>query len=282
MKPPFAYYGGKTRFAPWIASLLPTHQVYVEPFAGSAAVLFAKSPATHEILNDLDGNVVNFYRQLREHPEALELACRLTPYSRDEYLAADFDEAGIDDLERARRWWCRSTQAFGQSASDVTGWSISTNQNTPRMSQLTRRIERFAMVAERLRHVFIENLPAEDVIARYVDDPRAVLYLDPPYLDSTRAALGQYWHEMGDEAAHRSLAAAVGVARATVIVSGYASPLYDEDLFAGWHRAERAAGSRHGNGKGVPVDGNRLGRKVEVLWSNRPLNDGRLPLEGVS
>src|SRR4051794_15717834 len=71
LKPPIPYFGGKARIAPWIVSLMPPHRVYVEPFAGSAAVLFAKARATHEILNDVDGEVVNFFRVLRERPEDL-------------------------------------------------------------------------------------------------------------------------------------------------------------------------------------------------------------------
>lgn len=268
MKPVFAYYGGKTRFAPWIASLLPTHRVYVEPFAGSAAVLLAKAPVRHEVLNDLDGQVVNFYRVLRERCEDLELAVSLTPYSREEYALADFDEPGIDDLERARRWWVRSTQGFGQSATKATGWSISTQQNSPRMHQITNRMPRFAAVAERLRHVFIENQPALDIIERHASTSDACLYLDPPYLASTRTAPNCYRHEMGDDDSHRALAASVEDAKAHVVVSGYASPLYDEDLFAGWHRVERQVVRRAGNGRT-----RRLDNAVEVLWSNRPLAD---------
>lgn len=266
MRPAFAYYGGKARLAPWIASLLPQHRVYVEPFAGSAAVLFAKPPTSHEILNDLDGQIVNFYRLLRERPEDLEMACRLTPYARDEYLAADFDEPGIDDLERARRWYCRSTQGFGQSATVATGWSISTRQNSPRMGQITNRLGRFAELAERLRHVFVENLPALDIIDRYGADPTACLYVDPPYLAETRTSLNCYRHEMHDEDSHRQLADALREAKAAVVLSGYASPLYDEDLYAGWERIERQVVLRAGNGRT-----RRLDNAVEVLWSNRPL-----------
>lgn len=269
MKPPFAYYGGKTRFAPWIASMLPAHRVYVEPFSGSAAVLFAKAPVRHEILNDLDGHVVNFYRQLRERPEDLEAAVSLTPYSREEYDGADLDEPGIDDLERARRWYCRSTQGFGQSATQQTGWSISTAQNSPRMHQITNRIGRFAECAERLRHVFIENLPALEVIARYSADPTAVLYLDPPYLADTRTALNCYRHEMHDEQSHRELAEAVADVPALVVVSGYHSALYD-DIFGGWEVVERQVVRRAGNGRT-----RRLDTAVEVLWSNRPLDCAR-------
>ncbi|MCB0993856.1 MAG: DNA adenine methylase [Acidimicrobiales bacterium] len=282
MKPAFAYYGGKTRLAPWIVGLLPPHEVYVEPFAGSAAVLFAKPPVHHEVLNDIDGQVINFYRLLRERPDELEVACRLTPYARDEYLAADFDEPGIDDLERARRWWCRSTQGFGQSANGATGWSISTAQSTGRPYQSTARLDRFAAIAERLRHVFIESKPALDIIERFGADERACLYVDPPYLGDTRMALGQYRHEMQGADEHRALADALHGCRAAVVLSGYASPLYDEDLFAGWHRTERRIGSRHGNGKRSPATGTRRKHDVEVLWSNRPLDADVLNFGGAS
>ena len=94
MTPPTNYYGRKARLAPWIASLLPPHRTYVEPFAGSAAVLFAKPPSPTEVLNDLDGAVVNFFTVLRDHPAELAQALRLTPYARAEYQqhAARYDD----------------------------------------------------------------------------------------------------------------------------------------------------------------------------------------------
>lgn len=103
MKPPFSYYGGKVRLAPWIVSLLPDHRVYVEPCLGGGAVFFAKSPTEHEILNDIDGALVAFFRTLRDHPDDLIRQCEATPYARVELNRSDPDEAGIDDLERARR-----------------------------------------------------------------------------------------------------------------------------------------------------------------------------------
>lgn len=266
VKPAFAYYGGKARLASsWIVPNLPPHRVYVEPFAGSAAVLLAKTPVAHEILNDLDGHVINFYRVLRTNPDDLAHAVSLTPYARDEYDAADVDEPGLDDLERARRWWVRSTQGFGQSATRQTGWSISTAQNTPRMHQLTRRIDRFAEIAERLRHVFIENVDALDVIARYGTDPDACLYVDPPYLRATRSAPTCYRHEFQEDHQHRALAEALHAAKAAVVLSGYPSALYDDDLYAAWHRTETEITLRAGNGRK-----SALRAAVEVLWSNRP------------
>ncbi|WP_131802248.1 DNA adenine methylase, partial [Parafrankia soli] len=125
MKPPFPFYGGKGRLAPWIASLLRPHQLYLEPFAGSAAVLFAKEPARHEVINDRDGGVVTFFRVLRDRPDELVRACQLSPYAREEYRAADLT-ADVDDLERARRVFVRATQGFnanGLSRGRPGSWS---------------------------------------------------------------------------------------------------------------------------------------------------------------
>lgn len=126
LKPPAPYYGGKTRLAPWIVSLMAHHRVYVEPFAGTASVLLAKPRSKLEVINDLDGDVVTFFRVLRDRPDELERACRLTPYARDEFLEAREPREDLTDLERARRWWCRVTQGFNASPGRwATGWSLS-------------------------------------------------------------------------------------------------------------------------------------------------------------
>ena len=269
-----AYYGGKSRLAPWIVSLLPRHRVYVEPFAGSAAVLFAKPPSTHEIINDLYGDVVCFFRVLREQPEELEVACRLTPYARDEYLAADLDEEGLDDLERARRWWVRSSQSFAQTAKIGTGWSTSVQRGSNNARSVWNRLGRFAAAAERLGAVTIENRDALEVIAAY-DVDGGVIYCDPPYLGSTRTSVaggrrpkGDYAHEFAAPEQHETLAETLMRCRATVLVSGYPSALYDE-LYEGWSRVERQVLCRASNGRS-----GRNFHRTEVLWSNRSLDDG--------
>ena len=120
MKPPITYFGGKTRIADQIAALLPPHEHYVEPFAGSLAVLLAKPPSAMETVSDLDGDLMNFWRVLRERPQELERACALTPHSRAEHQAAY--EAADDDLERARRIWVRLTQGRSGQHHQRTGW----------------------------------------------------------------------------------------------------------------------------------------------------------------
>lgn len=268
VKPLVPYHGGKGRLAPWIASLLPPHRVYVEPFAGSAAVLLAKSPSTHEILNDLDGNAMTFYRVLRDRPEDLEMACRLTPYARDEFLAADLNDDGIDDLERARRWWIRTNQSFAHTASERTGWSTSIMRGSNNARTVLNRIGRFADAADRLGLVTFENRDAVDVVREY-SVPDGVIYADPPYLLSTRSAMkrrpsGDYVHEFAADDDHRRLATALHESTATVLLSGYESPLYDE-LYGDWWKTGRRVLRRSSNGRSaIQVHAN------EVIWSNRP------------
>lgn len=97
MRPPFAYYGGKTALAARIVDLMPAHRVYIEAFFGSGAVLFGKGEVGCEIVNDRDGGLVAFFGVLRDRPEDLERVCRLTPYARVEYAAADLDAPGVDE-----------------------------------------------------------------------------------------------------------------------------------------------------------------------------------------
>ena len=109
----------------------------------------------------------------------------------------------------------------------------------------------------------LECLPALALIEKYGRDRDVLLYVDPPYLASVRqGAADAYRNEMGDEAGHRELAAALHTARATVVLSGYSSDLYDRELFAGWDRHTMHATSGHGNSPD----------RTEVLWSNRPFN----------
>jgi DNA adenine methylase len=271
VKPLVAYHGGKGRLAEWIVGLLPPHRIYIEPFAGSAAVLLAKPVATHEILNDLDRNAVTFYRVLRDRPEDLELACRLTPYARDEFLAGDLHDDGISDLEWARRWWLRTSQSFNHTAGRQTGWATSVNRGSNSARTVLNRLERFAPAVERLSHVVIENRDAVDVITQY-SKPDAVIYADPPYLMSARTSMtkrpnGDYLHEFSTVEQHERLATALKATPATVLLSGYDSPLYAE-LYDGWHRTGRRVLRRSSNGRSASqVHVN------EVIWSNRPLSE---------
>lgn len=261
MKPPFAYYGGKTTLADRIVAALPAHEHYVEPFAGSLAVLLAKSPSRMETINDLDGDIVHFWRMLRERPRELVRACALTPHSRAEYVGAHCRPGDVDDVERARRVWVDLTQGRAGSLRK-TGWRyyIDPNgSNTSMPGYLAGYVERMPPAVQRLLGVTLECRPALEIIDAFGDSPDVLLYVDPPYLRSTRTSR-QYAKEMCLPAEHRELASALRSCRAAVVLSGYPSPLYDE-LYSDWHMTSLAIATREGASK----DG-----RVEVLWSNRP------------
>lgn len=264
IKPPFPYYGGKQLLADRIIPLLPPHQHYVEPYAGSLSVLLAKRRVTFETVNDLDGRLIHFWRVLRDRPDDLARVCALTPHSRAEH-AMVLDAVGDDpddELERARRTFVLLTQGQSGGTSRRTGWRYFANPvgSTFSMPQyLEAYLGRFAAVVGRLAGVSLECRPAVDVIGAYGRHPGCLIFADPPYVLSARKSTG-YRFEMTDED-HREMAAALRETCASVVLCGYASALYDEDLFRDWHRIELPAGT--GNG-GEWRD------RTEVLWSNRP------------
>ncbi|MFC3243268.1 DNA adenine methylase [Gordonia humi] len=235
----------------------PEHRRYVEPFAGGLSVLLAKPRSRHEVVNDLDGNLMVFWRVLRDQPEELARACALTPHSREERaLALDFD-GELPDLERARRVWSALVQGRHGTLKG-TGWRWDKKSDAhPMPRRMSAMVDRMDAVATRLRGVSLENRDALEVIADYGNDPATLLYVDPPYLARTRVS--NYKNEMGSVSAHRELATALVGCRSTVVMSGYADDLYDE-VFSGWHRLEVDAVTTQGVGNSD---------RVEVLWSNR-------------
>lgn len=260
---PVPYYGSKQTLAPAIAELFPAHDHYVEPYAGSLAVLLAKKPSRMETASDLDGDLMHFWKTLRDQPEELERVCALTPHSRAEYEAArDADLEALPDLERARLVFVRLTQGRAGTMRR-TGWRhfqnpAGSSSGMPRY--LAGYVSRLGAVAERLAMVTLESRPALDLIDAYGRHDGVLLYVDPPYLGTTRAR--NYLHEMGSEAEHRKLAEHLAACRATVVLSGYHSDLYDR-LYGLWHRVELEAHTGQSTGYQA---------RTEVLWSNTPFN----------
>ena len=278
MKPPFAYFGGKSRMAGRIAALFPPHRIYVEPFAGSLAVFFAKSPSIHEIINDTDHAIVTFFRVLREQPSELDRVCRLTPYARREFELAILDD-DLPDIELARRFWARVNQSFVKTAGPTTGFSMSVGQNQSAARGVQNRIDRFAACAERLSAVAVECAPAVDVIRRIADRPDALVYADPPYLGTTRShgstTTAEYRCDMASNEAHVELAEALHETPATVVLSCYPSDLY-EKLYSDWWFVDVAVISQAANARS-----SQRAERTERIYSNRDLVDGRLDLEVV-
>jgi DNA adenine methylase len=263
--PVLRYLGAKWQLADWIIAQFPPHKIYVEPFAGSASVFFRKYPSQVEYLNDMDGNVVNFFRMLRERGNELIRAIELTPYSREEYELA-FDPCD-DPIERARRFYVACWQSFAATVIYKSGWRYQKTQlmrsTVPREFSRTDGLE---VAIKRLKQAYIECRPAVEVIER-LDSDETLFYVDPPYVKKSRSngSRNRYTCEMTDED-HVMLAEVLCQARGMVILSGYKSELYDR-LFAGWTVLE----------KSTTTNGN--GQATEYLWlSPRTADLSVLPL----
>jgi DNA adenine methylase len=234
----FGWYGGKFSHLDWLLPLLPEAHHYCEPFAGSAAVLINWPSSPVETYNDLDGEVANFFRVLRDQKETLIEAIGLTPFSREEFsLAVAGDQNGLSDLERARRFFVRARQTRTGLAQTATlgRWANCKNTSRSGMSGVISRwlgsVEGLPEVALRLLRVQIENRPALEVIKLY-DSPQTLFYCDPPYPHGSRGDSRAYEYEM-DDVAHADLAETLHGCTGKVAVSGYCCSLMDE-LYAGW------------------------------------------------
>lgn len=273
-RPLLRWLGGKYRLAPWIIGHMPAHDIYVEPYGGAASVLLRKPRVYNEVLNDLDDDLVNLYRVLRDPDSAAELIRRLglTPYARAEYELALRAVHGADLVERARRLVVRSYMAHGTNAARPdrrAGFRADGRSGTTNVAgEWASFPQTMWTIVERLRGVTVQSLPATRLIADY-RDPKVLIYLDPPYMPQTRSAKARqggegyhaYAHEMG-AADHEALLAQISDHPAMILISGYDAQLY-HDRLAGW-RCHRTSARAHRNSP-----------RVECLWVN-PTAQARL------
>lgn len=245
----FGWYGGKFNHLDWLMPLLPAAHHYCEPFAGSAAVLINRQPSPVETYNDVDGEVVTFFRVLRDKPEELTRAISLTPFSREEFHKAITNTPKTtSDVELARRFYIRARQTRTGLAQTATlgRWANCKETSRAGMSGVVSRwlggVEALPEIAERLARVQIENRPALDVVRLY-DSPKTLFYCDPPYLHTTRGDSKAYGFEM-DEGEHIDLAAALNRCKGKVALSGYRNRLMDK-LYKDWRRYDAVAKQCH-------------------------------------
>lgn len=264
--PVMRYHGGKFRLAKWIMSFFPEHYTYVEPFGGAAGVLLQKPRSMSEVYNDLDGEVVNVFRVLRDEVSAEELKIKLllTPYSREEFELSY--EPSSNPVEKARRTLIRAHQGFGSAGATKakTGFRIDSARKYGTAAHLWSRYPyEIVKFVDRLQSVVIENKPANDVIENH-DRPDTLFFIDPPYIHSTRNmnTNGCYNHEMSDKD-HISLLNKVKAAAGLVVLSGYDNDLYN-DMLSDWEKHSTPA--RISAGKGTSV-------RVENVWINPACSD---------
>src|SRR6266581_2995814 len=263
-RPILRYHGSKSRLASWIIGFFPPHKIYVEPYGGAGSVLMRKPRAFAEVYNDLDEDVVNVFRVLRDPDSARRLAelCHLTPWVRVEFLESY--EPSPDPIEQARRTIVRGYMAYGSTSRHL--WRSGFRAKAYRRNQTgaqdwtawPAQVEAFI---NRIAAVTIECRPALEIIAQQ-DSPETLFYVDPPYPQSTRSSIRcdadverAYRIDMLDND-HRELARMLHSCAGMVVLSGYACDLYDKELYPNWRRFERE----------VMADAGQW--RTEVVWLN--------------
>ena len=261
------YPGGKRRIASWIIQHMPTHHSYLEPYFGCGAVLFAKAPAPIETVNDLDGEAVNFFRVIQdpESREKLQEWLIYTPYARQVYKDS-FQREPKDCVERAGYFAVKSMQSHGFRINGDCGWKkdVHGREYSYAVRYWNELPESIAEMAVRLKGVQIENRPALELIEAF-NHENVLMYLDPPYVFSTRSGRKQYRHEMSDQG-HGDMLEKVTRSKAKVMISGYDCELYDFYL-GDWNKVQIAA--RAQNNK----------QRTETLWMNYDLEETQIALQ---
>lgn len=264
-KSPFSYFGSKHRIALPIIKHIPPHNAWIEAFCGSAAVTLAKCPAQIEIINDINGEIVNFFKELRENGDELCELIELTPYAREELTNARIYKNNISSIERARRFLVSSMMAInGVFGEEAGGFSYSNSyarqEREARVSRWHNLPGRLKAVVARLRNVRVEKKDARDLIKDFLNRPATLLYLDPPYLGNRTQG---YDYDQNDERFHKGLLKLACKAKCMVMISCYDNELYNATLKPelGWKRIKIATHTQGSNGKRTT--------RTEILWLNK-------------
>ena len=265
-RPILRYHGGKWNLADWIISHFPEHRIYVEPFGGAASVLLQKNRCYSEVYNDLDDDIVNLFKVVRDNGEYLRNRLVLTPFSRKEFeLSYQFTD---DEMERASRTVVRAYMGFGSAAASgyKTGFRCNSNRSgTTPAHDWKNYPAALENIIKRLQGVIIENKDALLVMKQH-DTDDCLHYVDPPYLLDTRHK-GQntkcYKYEMSNQE-HENLLFELPKLKGQVILSGYDNEVYNDNL-KGWHKSLKKSFA----------DG--ASERTEVLWCNfKPYNQLQL------
>ena len=263
-KAPLKWHGGKFYLADKIISIMPKHVHYVEPYFGGGQVLFRKDPeGVSEVINDINGDLMNFWYVLSNKSMAESMIQRLvvTPFSErlfEEVLVSR--ERG--PVGRAIAFFIKyrqSRQGLGKDFATLSRNRTRRGMNEQVSSWLTA-VEGLPEAHERLQRVVVLNRDALDVI-KSQDGPNTLFYLDPPYLHDTRTATNAYKFEMARED-HLALLALLKNVKGKFILSGYPSILYDGVAkLRGWSRIEIQIDNKASSDKVKEI-------KTECLWTN--------------
>ena len=280
VRAPFAYYGAKQRLARRIVAELPPHNAWVEAFCGSSALTLAKPSAPIEVINDLNGQIVNLFKQLRDNAVELCEAVALTPYASEEFEKSRRQEGDVSPLEDARRFLVATMMTVNgtvDASGNRSGFSFSQSyargNREARVNRWYNLPDRLEKVVERLRNVRIEQRDARELLRMFSDRPATLFYLDPPYF--TKREHG-YVIDANDEAFHEELLEICLKSRCMILLSGYDNKLYQKALVKNgkWFKKKIETHTRDTTGKDYA--------RTEVLWMNshfnRAVKTGRVPI----
>ncbi|MBA4686331.1 MAG: DNA adenine methylase [Candidatus Galacturonibacter soehngenii] len=250
--------GAKWSLATKIVDIIPEHKIYLEPFFGSGAVFFNKAPCNTEVLNDLDADIINLFKCIRDYPKELAALIELTPYAREEFKKS-YNREGVSKLERARLFIVRCNMAragmqYYSSSWRHSGPVLGATCNQRVTGAWNKLPEYIFEAAKRLKEAEIENTNAIELIEKY-NRSDCLIYADPPYLLSTRRQ--RYYNvEMEKDEQHEELIKILLKHSGPVMLSGYDSDLYN-DYLSRWTRYEFTAQAEQGK------------TRREVIWVNR-------------
>lgn len=232
LRSPIVWFGGKGKIVKKLLPLIPPHYTYVEVFGGGASLLFAKEPSPIEVYNDIDGDLVNLFRVIRDIDSFVKFweKVALTPYSREEYnfCMKTYKEIDINKnpVERAYRFFVAVRQSFGGMVKKGWGYSVKSSRKKKSAFKSFGWFsirELLLKVHLRIQGVQIENRDWRDILKAY-DTPNTFFYLDPPYVPSTRKG-GKYEYEMTEED-HKELVEYLLRLKGKWLLSGYPNDIY--------------------------------------------------------
>jgi DNA adenine methylase len=232
IRSPIRWVGGKSKLRKVILPMIPEHECYVEVFGGAGWVLFAKEPSRVEVLNDLDSELMNFFRVVKNAPDELINSFKWDLVSREEFnRLLSLDPVDLTEIERAHRFYYLIMSSWGgELGSARFQTSVSDGGHGNRLFGALKTLERRIKPAhKRLQTVIIENLPWEECLDKY-DDPRTFFYLDPPYPGNKC----NYRYNMRSLEDHMRLAKRLNSAKSKWLLSTYDSGDIRK-LFKGHH-----------------------------------------------
>lgn len=262
-RPALRYYGSQFNNAPWIAEYMPAHNVRVIPFAGGLNDEIRWEPVKVVNATDLDGRVINFFTVLRDQPNELIHALRLTPWHYGEYAISQ--RSADDPLEDARRFWCACWMSVrGGPKPDTSGFrwqrSVESRWSTPAEDGLN--IDHLYHVANRLRHIHFIQGNGLELIDRHAGVEDALIWCDPPFVKDTRANGGRGYRDESSLELHQAIATALHKCVGYALITGYGwnkdgskNAVYEELYEA--HDWRRVDSERRVNGGGT---------RVQSLW----------------